>query len=538
MNKPHTQYDALIIGAGHNGLTCACYLADAGLKVRIVERRSIVGGAAVTEEFHPGFRNSTASYTVSLLNPKVIDDLGLIENGLKLVERPMSNFYPLGQNPGEYLCLYADGDQTQEEFRRFSTRDANALPHYYDAIESAADILRDLVLETPPNLGGGITDMWRGLKTGNRFRKLALSDQQLLINLFTKSAVEILDRYFEHDAIKAAFAFDGIVGAYASPYTPGTGYVLLHHAFGELNGKKGAWGHAIGGMGAITQTMARVAQKRGVSISVDASVKRLLVDGNKVTGVELDDGEIIYARLIASNANPKHLYTQLTPREALPPAFASQMDNFAAGSGTFRMNVALSGLPKFSALPNINDAPSKHLSSGIIIGPSLNYLDQAYMDARRDGYSSSPIVELLIPSTIDDSLAPAGAHVASLFCQHFAPTLPDGRNWDDERDGAAQKIIETVNRFAPNFSDAIIAQQIHSPLDLERKFGLPHGDIFHGRLSLDQMFSARPALGYADYRGPLKGLYLCGAGAHPGGGVTGAPGHNCAREIIKDFKKI
>ncbi len=528
--------DILIIGGGHNGLVCASYLAAAGLNVHIVERRSVVGGAAVTEEFHPGFCNSVASYTVSLLNPKVIDDLDLYHNGLKVVERDISNFWPLGAKPGEYLKLPFESDRAQEEFARLSPKDAAALPAYYAMIERAADVLRDLVLETPPNAGGGLKDIWRAVKTGNRFRKLSLGDQQILLDLFTKSAVEILKQWFAHPAIIGAFAFDGIVGAYASPYSPGTAYVLLHHAFGEVNGVKGRAGHAVGGMGALTPAMARVAESRGVKITTNAPVRRVIVEDGRAAGAELENGDIVRARAVAANVNPKLLFTKLIEGEHLAPAFKSHMENYACGSGTFRMNVALSALPDFSCLPG-NDA-AEHHRSGIVIGPSADYLDRAYLDARLSGWSRAPVIEMLIPSTMDDSLAPAGQHVASLFCQQFSPELPDGRSWDDAREEAADLIIDTVNRYAPNFKKSILARQILSPLDLERTFGLTGGDIFHGRLSLDQMFSARPALGSADYRMPVKGLYLCGSGAHPGGGVTGAPGHNAAREIISDIKGL
>lgn len=527
--------DVLIIGAGHNGLVCAAYLAEAGLNVHVVERRGIVGGAAVTEEFHPGFRNSTASYTVSLLNPKVISDLDLYGQGLKIVERDISNFYPLGAAAGNFLKLTFDLEENQKEFSRFSSKDAEALPAYYDTIERAADVLRAFVLETPPNAGGNGLDLWRAIKTGNRFRKLSLADQQLLFDLFTKSAAEFLEQWFEHPSIVAAFAFDGIVGAYASPHTPGTAYVLLHHAFGEVNGKKGRWGHAIGGMGAITQAMRRAAEERGVTITTDAPVKQVLIKDDRAVGVMLENSETIHARTVAANVNPKLLFTKLVTQDAQPPDFQSRMENYACGSGTFRMNVALSELPDFTCLPGADVA--EHHRSGIIIGPNVDYLDRAYLDARLHGWSRAPIVEMLLPSTMDDTLAPSGSHVASLFCQQFAPELPDGRSWDEACEEAADLIINTVNQYAPNFKNSVIARQIMSPLDLERILGLTGGDIFHGRLSLDQMFSSRPALGSADYRMPIKGLYLCGSGAHPGGGVTGAPGRNAAHEIIRDFRK-
>jgi phytoene dehydrogenase-like protein len=527
--------DVLIIGAGHNGLVCAAYLAKAGLKVRIVERRGIAGGAAVTEEFHPGFRNSTASYTVSLLNPTVIRDLGLYENGLKIVEREIANFWPLGTGPGAYLKLTFDAARNREEFARVSRKDADALPAYSDAIGRAADVLRALVLDIPPNLGGGLRDVVRALRTGNRLRRLKLADQRLILDLFTKSAAEFLRGYFEHPSIIGAFAFDGIVGAYASPETPGTAYVLLHHAFGEVNGKKGRWGHAVGGMGAITAAMRKVAEARGVEITTNAPAAAVILEDGRARGVRLETGEEIRARAVVSNVNPKLLLTGLVHEDALAGDLRARMKSYACGSGTFRMNVALRELPDFACLPGSESA--EHHRSGIIIGPSVQYLDRAFIDARLYGWSRDPVVEMLIPSTMDDTLAPPGMHVASLFCQQFAPEFSDGRTWDMCRDLAAETIIETVAKYAPNFRRAIIATQIHSPLDLERKFGLLGGDIFHGRLSLDQMFSARPLAGYADYRMPVKGLYLCGSGAHPGGGVTGAPGRNAARIVIEDFRK-
>jgi len=526
--------DVLIIGAGHNGLACAAYLAAAGLSVRVVERREVVGGAAVTEEFHPGFRNSTASYTVSLLNPKVIADLELYKNGLTIVERDISNFWPLGTAPGEYLKLTFDPARNAGEFARHSKADANALPRYYDDIDAAANVLRDMALQTPPNLGGGLPDIFRALRTGGRLARLKATQQRLVLDLFTKSAAEFLRGYFEHPAIIGAFAFDGIVGAYASPYHPGTAYVLLHHAFGEVNGKKGRWGHAIGGMGAITQAMARVAVARGAEITTGVPVAAVIVENGRASGVRLENGEIIRARAIAANVNPKLLLTGMVAANDIEPTIRKRMENYACGSGTFRMNVALSELPQFSALPS--EGAAEHHRSGIVIGPDVDYLDRAWLDARQNGWSNEPIVEMLIPSTMDDSLAPAGKHVASLFCQQFSPELPAGRSWDDAREDAAETIIDTVTKYAPNFRDAIIATQVHSPLDLERKFGLVAGDIMHGRLSLDQMFSTRPQPGFADYKMPVKGLYLCGAGAHPGGGVTGAPGHNAARTIIEDFR--
>ena len=403
-------------------------------------------------------------------------------------------------------------------------------------LERAADVLRDLVLQTPPNAGGGIAELIKGGKLGRRLVRLDVDEKRTLLDLFTRSAADFLDGWFESDVVKGAFAFDGIVGNYAAPSTPGTAYVLLHHCFGEVNGKRGAWGHAIGGMGAITQAMAASARRRGVDIRTGAKVQEIMTVDGAATGVLLSSGEEIFARAVAANVGPKLLFRDMLPDSAVTPETRALFTGMKTGSGTFRMNVALSELPDFTCRPGTN--AQDHHGSGIVIGPSLGYLERAYLDARMTGWSREPVVEMLIPSTLDDTLAPPGKHVASLFVQHVAPHLPEGRSWADvrEKEAFADLVIDTVTRYAPNFERAVIAAQILSPLDIEQRFGMVDGDIFHGALSLDQLFSARPRLGYADYRMPIGGLYLCGSGAHPGGGVTGAPGHNAAREIIRDFK--
>jgi phytoene dehydrogenase-like protein len=528
--------DVVIVGGGHNGLVCAAYLAAAGLKVTVLERRGVVGGAAVTEEFHPGFRNSVAAYTVSLLNPKVIRDLDLARHGLRVVERRLANFLPL--DAAQYLKIGAG--KTEQEVAKFSARDAARLAPYGERLDVIADVLRDLVLETPPNVTAGswlaaMPELLRTARLGKRIAKLDMPMRRELLDLFVKSAGDYLDAWFESAPIKAAYGFDGIVGNYASPYSAGSGYVLLHHVFGEVNGKKGAWGHAIGGMGAISQAMAKAAAERGVEIRTASAVREVLVEAGRAVGVVTEKGEAIRARSVVSNLNPKLLYGSLIDPTALPQDFRERIGRWRCGSGTFRMNVALSELPDFTVLPGRSLA--EHHTSGIIMAPSLAYMDQAYLDAKAGGWSKRPIVEMLIPSTLDDSLAPPGQHVASLFCQHVAPVLPDGASWDRYRDEVADVMIDLVNSHAPNFKASVLGRQIMSPLDLERTFGLIGGDIFHGALSLDQMFSARPMLGHGDYRGPLKGLYMCGSGTHPGGGVTGAPGHNAAREIITDFRR-
>ena len=528
-------YDALIIGAGHNGLVCAFYLAAAGLKTLVLERRDKVGGAAVTEEFHPGFRNSVAAYTVSLLNPKIIGDLELARHGLTIVPRRIDNFLPL--DDGRYLKI--GPGRTQEQVAKFSTRDAARLDAYAARLEALADLLRALVLETPPNRVEGdifraIRELAKAGRLADRLRRLGIERERDLIEIFTASAGDVLDHWFESAPIKAAFGFDGIVGHYASPYAPGSAYVLLHHCFGEINGQKGRWGHALGGMGAISEAMAKAAREKGAEIKVSSAVKEVIVENGHAVGVVTEQGEMFRGKIIVVNANPKLLYQDLIDQAALPASFKERIAKWRCGSGTFRMNVALSELPDFSALPGRELA--EHHSAGIIIAPSLAYMEEAYFDARKSGWAKKPVVEMVISSTLDPALAPQGGHVASLFCQHVAPQLPGGASWDDHRDEVADLMIATVDVYAPNFRRAIIARQIMSPLDLERTFGLVGGDIFHGQLDLGQMFSARPMLGHADYRGPLAGLYMCGAGTHPGGGVTGAPGHNAAREILTDLR--
>ena len=527
-------YDVAVIGAGHNGLTCAAYLSAAGLRVVVLEKNAEVGGAAVTEEFYPGFSNSVAAYTVSLLNPTVIADLELAAHGLQIVERPAANFWPVDDT--RYLLMPYGLANRQAAIARFSAADAERLPAYDAALERAASHLRRLALQRPPNAGGGLRELLGSAGLGRQLYGLSLPDKRLLFDLLSKSAADFLGQWFEHEVVQGALAFDGIVGAYAGPQMPGTAYVLLHHCFGEVNGKLGVWGHAIGGMGAISQAMAGCARARGTLIRTTAPVASILVEAGAARGVCLSSGEVILARAVAANVPPKLLFRDLVPASAVSADLRRRFLNLKSGSGTFRMNVALSELPDFRCLPG--KTAGQHHASGIIIGPTIAYLEQAYLDARAHGWARKPVVEMLIASTLDAGLAPAGQHVASLFVQHVAPQLPDGRSWDAAKDEFADLVIDTVSEAAPNFRASVLGRQILSPLDLERRFGLVDGDIFHGQLTLDQLFSARPVLGHADYRMPVANLYLCGSGAHPGGGVTGVPGRNAAREIIRDFNSF
>jgi phytoene dehydrogenase-like protein len=521
-----TDHDAVIIGAGHNGLVCATYLAKKGLKVAILEAASVVGGAAVTDEFHPGYRNSAASYTVSLLNPKVIRDLELERHGLKVVLRKIDNFLP-GEK-GQYLLGGRDG-LTRAELARHQAEDGPAYDRYVAELETVVPLIKKWLLKAPPQAGGGLGGLPSLLSLGRDMIGLDTDEIRILHDYATKSEGDILDRHFKGDLAKALFGFDGVVGNFASPYSAGTAYVLLHHLFGEAAGVPGAWGHAIGGMGAITQAMARAAREAGVDILLNSPVDEVIVEKGRAAGV-IASGKAWRAPSVVAGVNPRLLFERLVPAGAVSPQAEGHFKRWSCESATFRMNVALNRLPSFTVLPGRGD----HLTAGIIMAPSLDYMDRAYLDARQNGWAQQPIIEMLIPSTLDESLAPKGKHVASLFCQHFRFDLGPGRSWDDEREAAADAIIAAVDRHAPGFAKSVIARQIHSPLDLERRFGLIGGDIFHGKMGLDQLFSARPMIGAADYRMPLAGLYLCGSGAHPGGGVTGAPGHNAAQAVLAD----
>jgi len=518
--------EVVIIGAGHNGLVCGTYLAKKGLKVTILEAAGTVGGAAVTDEFHPGFRNSAASYTVSLLNPTVIKDLELERHGLKVVLRKIDNFLP-GVN-GEYLLGGREG-LTRAELVRHHPEDGPAYDRYLAELETVVPLIKKWLLRAPPGPGGGAGGLPSLLSLGRDVVGMSTDEIRILHDYATKSEGDILDRHFTGDLAKALFGFDGIVGNFASPYSAGTAYVLLHHLFGEAAGVAGAWGHAIGGMGAISQAMAKAAREAGVDIVLNSPVDEVIVEKGRAAGV-ISGGKAWRSDTVIANVNPRLLFEKLVPSGAVSGQAEGHFKRWACESATFRMNVALDRLPSFTVLPGRGD----HLTAGIIMAPSLAYMDTAYLQARTDGWARDPIIEMLIPSTLDDSLAPKGKHVASLFCQHFRYDLGAGRSWDEEREAAADAVIATVERHAPGFAKSILGRQIHSPLDLERRFGLIGGDIFHGKMGLDQLFSARPMIGSADYRMPLKGLYLCGSGAHPGGGVTGAPGHNAAKAVLAD----
>lgn len=488
----------------------------------------MVGGAAVTEEFHPGFRNSVYSYSVSLLHPKVIRDLALEQHGLEIMERPAGTLSLLNN---DHLLLTRDDAQAHAEIARFSRRDADRMQAFESEIAEVALALRALAVQPPPNLGGGWGDLLTLLKAGRLFSKLSGQHQSVLVELMTKSLGDYLDMWFEGEALKGVLGLEGVIGNFAEPYQAGTAYVLLHHAFGEVKGRAGAWGIARGGMGAISESMASFARSQGARIETNCPVEKILTDKGRVRGVLTADGRELTANTVAANVHPQTLLQKLLDESLLDDCDQRRIAAYRSHSATFRMNVALSELPRFSSMQGQGE---KHFMGAIEVSPSLNYIQQAYFDARTLGWSKAPVISMQVPSTQDDSLAPPGGHVASLFCQHFQRHLPDGRNWDEVKDTVADQVIATVDQYAPNFRASVVGRQIKSPLDIERDLGMIGGDIFHGALHLDQFYSMRPLPGHAAYKMPVKGVYLCGSGAHPGGGVSGLPGHNAARAILRD----
>jgi len=496
----------------------------------VLEARSVVGGAAVTEEFHPGFRNSVYSYSVSLLHPRVISDLQLEQHGLEIMERPAGTLSLLQD---DHLLLTRDDAQARREIARFSPRDATRIEAFEGEIAEVAMALRALAIQAPPNIGGGWRDAVALLKAGNLFRKLSSRHQAVLAELMTKSLGDYLDMWFEGEALKGVLGLEGVIGNFAQPYQAGTAYVLLHHAFGEVKGRAGAWGIARGGMGAISESMAAFARSKGVTIETNSSVEKILTDNGRARGVLTADGRELTATCIAANIHPQTLLQKLLDPTMMEAGDQRRIEGYRSHSATFRMNVALSELPRFSSMAGQGDT---HFMGAIEVSPSLQYIEDAYYDARQFGWARRPVISMQVPSTQDDSLAPSGGHVASLFCQHFQRHLGDGRNWDEIKGDVADMIIGTIDEYAPNFRASVVGRQVKSPLDIERDLGMVGGDIFHGALHLDQFYSLRPVPGYAAHKMPVEGVYLCGSGAHPGGGVSGLPGHNAARVILRDCK--
>jgi phytoene dehydrogenase-like protein len=521
-------YDAVIIGGGHNGLVTACYLARAKWKVLVLERRYLVGGACVTEEAFPGFKVSTAAYVNSLFRPEISRDLRLADYGFALLERNPSSFTPFAD--GRHLFLGPDQQMNVREIGKFSARDAEAYPKYEKMLERVAAVVEPTITQTPPNLlRPGLGGLWKLFKLGRSMQKLGPGMSEA-VEVLTGAARPLLDRWFESEELKATLATDAIIGAFAAPSMPGTAYVLFHHVMGETNGKRGVWAYVKGGMGGLTQALARAAKDLGVDIRCDAEVARILIRDGVAAGVALANGDEFHAPKVASNVDPRLTFTRLMDPKLLPPDFAEAVGRINYDSASLKINVALSELPSFTALPGTEAGP-QHRGT-VHICPDQDYIERGFDDAKYGRPSRDPILECTIPSSVDPSVAPPGKHLMSMFIQYAPYKLKEG-TWDELRDKFADRCFDLLNEYAPNFKQSVIARQVLTPLDLERTFNLTGGNIFQGSMTLNQLFMFRPVPGFADYRTPIRGLYLCGSAAHPGGGVMGAAGANAAREMLK-----
>jgi len=521
------RFDVVIVGGGHNGLVTAAYLARAGRRVLVLERRELVGGCSVTEEIWPGYRVSTAAYLSSLLQDRIVRELELERFGY-LVDPKDPAFFSVFPD-GRHFFMWQDGRKTLDEIAKFSKRDAETYPAFEQYLEKLAVVVESLLLTTPPEFPPhGLADFVDYLKLAARMRKLRRTEIVGLVKIFTQSAADFLDEWFESPEIKVTLATDGVIGANGGPRSPGTAYILLHHCMGGVGGKRGLWGFVRGGMGAISESIAQSARVKGAEIRVNAPVQRITVNGGRVRGVVLDSGEEIEAPIVASNLDPHVTFLKLMGEGDLDPDFRKSIQRFRIEGTSLKINLALSGVPDFKALPG---AGPQHRAT-MHICPSIEYIERAWDDAKYGRPSERPLLEMTMPTMYDPALAPPGHHIMGIFIQ-YAPYTLKGLKWDDIREPYGDHVIDLIQEYAPNFRSTVVNRQVLSPLDLERRFGITGGNIFHGEMSLDQMFVMRPVAGWARYRMPVGGLYLCGSGAHPGGGVMGAPGYNAAREILK-----
>ncbi|HEY1239076.1 MAG TPA: NAD(P)/FAD-dependent oxidoreductase [Bryobacteraceae bacterium] len=523
------RYDAIIIGGGHNGLVTAAYLARAGRTVLVLERRELVGGCAVTEEIWPGYRVSTGAYLASLLQERIVRELELERFGYHVDAKDPAFFSAFPD--GRHFFMWQDRAKTIAEIAKYSRHDADAYPAYEDQLERIARVVEDLLLVTPPPFPPrGVLDFVEYLKLAGRMRGLVRKDMVALVKVFTQSAAELLDEWFESEQVKVTLATDGVIGANGGPRSPGTAYILLHHCMGGVGGHRGLWGFVRGGMGAVSEAIAASARAKGAAIRTNVAVERIVVRNGRACAVVLAGGEEIEATVIASNLDPKVTFLRLLEAKLLEPEFLGAIRNFRSEGTSAKINLALSGLPEFSAYPG---APGPHHRATMHICPSIEYVERAWDDAKYGRPSERPLLELTIPTMYDSSLAPPGRHIMGIFLQYAPYSLREG-TWDELREPFGDRVISLIEEYVPNIRSIIEHRQVLSPLDLERRFGITGGNIFHGEMSLDQMFVMRPVAGWARYRTPIAGLYLCGSGAHPGGGVMGAPGYNCAREMLKD----
>ena len=521
------KFDVVIVGGGHNGLVTAAYLAAAGRRVLVLERRELVGGCSVTEEIWPGFRVSTAAYLSSLLQERIVRELELEKFGY-LVDAKDPAFFSMFPD-GRHFFMWQDDRKTLDEIAKFSKRDAEVYPAFEQHLEKLAQVAESLLLTSPPDFPPrGVADFIDYVKLAARMRKLSRREMVGLVKVFTQSAADFLDDWFESPEVKVTLATDGVIGANGGPRSPGTAYILLHHCMGGVGGKRGLWGFVRGGMGAISEAIAQSARSKGAEIRVSSAVERIVVSGGRVRGVVLEGGEEIDAPIVASNLDPHVTFLKLLAEGDLDPEFRDSIRRFRIEGTSLKINLALSGIPDFKAMPG---AGPQHRAT-MHICPSVEYIERAWDDAKYGRPSERPLLEMTMPTMYDPSLAPAGHHIMGIFLQ-YAPYTLRGLKWDEIREAYADHVLDVLAEYAPNIRSIVVARQVLTPLDLERRFGLTGGNIFHGEMSLDQMFVMRPVAGWARYRMPVRGLYLCGSGAHPGGGVMGAPGYNAAREILK-----
>ena len=525
--------DVIVIGGGHNGLVTAAYLARAGLSVLVLERRHLVGGACVTEETFPGFKVSTAAYVNSLFRKEIVRDLDLRRHGFEVLARSPSSFTPYPD--GRSLMLGPDSALNEREIAKFSRRDAERYPAYEAMLERVAALVEPTIGMTPPDLQRpGVRGLMTLFGLGRAFRRLGAGASEA-VEVLTGAARDILDRWFESPELKSTLATDAIIGAMASPSMPGTAYVLFHHVMGETDGRRGVWGYVRGGMGGLTQALAAAAREAGAEIRCEAEVARILVDRGRAAGVALAGGEEHRASIVVSNADARVTFTGLLGPADLPAEFIAAVERISYASASLKINVALAELPDFRAVPGIESGP-QHRGT-IHICPDLDYIERAYDDAKYGRPSARPVLECTIPSVVDPTVAPPGRHLMSMFVQYAPYALADG-TWDEWREPFADRCFALLDEYAPNFSRSVIARQVLTPVDIERTFNLTGGNIFQGAMTPGQLFSFRPVPGHTGYRTPIRGLYLCGAAAHPGGGVMGAPGWNAARQILRDRRRL
>jgi phytoene dehydrogenase-like protein len=527
------EYDVIIVGGGHNGLATAAYLGRAGLKSLVLERRPVLGGAAVSEHPWPGYTVSTLSYVLSLMPPEVIRELELHRHGLTLY--PLAADYYVPFPDGSHLLLTKDSAQATLEIARFSKKDADAWPEFSAYLAKIARLVRPLLLMTPPAVGAkSPADLVELARFAWKLKGLDVKGTGDFVKVMTLSVAELLDEWFESPQVKAARCVSGAIGTYGGPYTPGTAYVLLHHYIGEVDGQIAEWAFVRGGTGAVSQAIAEDAREHGADIRTSAPVMRILIASGRATGVVLADGTEIRARGVVSNAHPKITFCELVGSQELPADFVRAIDRYKSRSGTVKVNLALAEPPRFAGLA---DGDSQTAARSFIqLCDSMEYLERAFDDAKYGKPSTAPYSDGVLPTMADDSLAPSGKHLMSCFTQ-YVPASWSAAPHRDELEAYADRLIDGYARFAPNLKSAVEHRQVIGPYDMEQEYGLVGGNIMHGDLTLDQLFSWRPVAGYADYRTPIKDLYLCGSGTHPGGGISGINGRNASREILKDLKR-